>query len=106
MLRYNGEVARTRNLPTLDFDAQWRPNIEHNEIFLLGERLYKALTGQKPYQGTHLYNPIETTPAKHPGKLNPALPKALGDIVLKMVAPSPKRYEVFTEILKPLSELI
>ncbi|WP_457596401.1 ferredoxin--nitrite reductase [Hydrogenimonas sp.] len=105
ILRYNADVARTHGLPTLGFDADWRPNIEHNEIFILGERLYKALTGVKPYQGTHLYNPIETTPAKEPRKLAPQVPEKLSKIVAKMVAPSSRRYEVFTEIIKEMEEI-
>jgi ferredoxin-nitrite reductase len=105
ILRWNVEVAERMGFTPLGFEENWHPNIEHDEIFVLGEKLYKSLTGHPPYQGTHLYEPIETTPARHPGKIDPTIPKTVGDIVLKMVAPSPKRYEVFTEILKEMETL-
>jgi hypothetical protein len=60
--------------------------------------------GERPYQGTHLYNPIEKTPATPLHKKNPAVPRELGEVVMKMIAPSPRRYEVFTEILSALEE--
>ena len=106
ILRWNVEAAAGKNLEPLAFDAKWEPNVEHNEIFVLGLELYKKLTGAKAYQGTHLFNPIETTLPKHPSKLNPALPKPLGDIVYKMVMPSPKRYEVFSEITKEMESAL
>ena len=104
ILRWNVEVAQLRGFEQLPFDASWTPNIEHNEIFDLGRQLYKTLTGENPYQGIHLYNPIETSPAKHISKVNPTVDKALGDIIMKMIAPSPKRYEVFTEVIKALQD--
>ena len=104
ILRWNNEIARTKNLATLTFQANWQPNIETNEIFDLGVALYKALCGESPYQGIHLHNPIETTPAKHISRQNSAVDKALGDIIMKMIAPSPKRYEVFTEVIKALQD--
>ncbi|WP_353662045.1 ferredoxin--nitrite reductase [Hydrogenimonas sp. SS33] len=104
ILRWNVEVAQPNGYEPLDFDAAWTPNIEHNEIFEIGTRIYKTLTGADPYQGTHLYNPIETTPAKHPSKHNPSVDKGLGDIVMKMIAPSDKRYEVFTEVIHAIGE--
>ncbi|WP_201352181.1 nitrite/sulfite reductase [Hydrogenimonas urashimensis] len=104
ILRWNVEVATPKGFEPLTFHPKWTPNIEHNEIFELGTRLYKTLTGQNPYQGTHLYNPIETTPAKHPSKLNPSIDKGLGDIIMKMIALSSKRYEVFTEVIHAIEE--
>ena len=106
ILRWNVEAAAAKNLESLTFDAKWEPNVEHNEIFLLGLELYKKLTGTKAYQGTHLFNPIETTLPKHPSRLDPSIPKPLGDIVYKMVMPSAKRYEVFSEILKEMENAL
>ncbi len=103
ILRFNADIAAPKGYPKLAFDPEWQPNIETNEIFLLGLKLYKNLTGEKPYQGTHLYNPIETTPPKHLCKLASHVDTKLGDIVMKMIAPSSKRYEVFTEIVKEMS---
>ena len=98
-VRYNAFIARPRDLPKLSLTADWPSVSEHNEIFLLGQQLYKALTGQNPYQGTHLFNPLDTEPAKAPRLINPAVPEKLSQTVLKMVAPSPRRYEVFSEIV-------
>ena len=103
ILRWNVEVASPMGWEPLRFDPQWRPNIEHNEIFLLGLELYRKTTGEKAYQGTHLFNPIEKTPARHPSRVDPSIPKEIGDIILKMVGPSAKRYEVFTEIISEIS---
>ncbi len=106
ILRWNVEAAAAKNLEPLAFEAKWESNVEHNEIFVLGLELYKKLTGARAYQGTHLFNPIETTLPKHPSKLDPALSKPLGDIVYKMVMPSPKRYEVFSEITKEMESAL
>ena len=103
ILRWNVDVCEPNSFEKLNFDPKWQPNTEHNEIFLLGLDIYKRLTGEKAYQGTHLFNPIETTAPKHPSKINSAIDQKLGDIIMKMIAPSTKRYEVFTEILKELS---
>jgi ferredoxin-nitrite reductase len=102
LLRWNVRVAAPAGYTPLELRADWQPNIEHNEIFLLGERIYKTLSGERPYQGTHLYNPIERTPATPLHKKNPAIPRELGEVVMRMIAPAPRRYEVFTEILSEL----
>ena len=95
-------MAAPAGYAPLELRADWRPNIEHNEIFLLGERIYKTLGGERPYQGTHLYNSIEKTPVIPLHKKNPAIPRELGEVVMRMIAPSPRRYEVFTEIFSEL----
>ncbi len=105
ILRWNVEVAEPRGYKKLPFKAEWEKNIEHNEIFLLGLEIYRSITGQSAYQGIHLFNPIETTPARHISKIEPKVDKGIGDIVMKMIAPSPKRYEVFTEIIGALSSI-
>lgn len=105
ILRWNVEMAAPNSFEPISFNASWSPNIETNEIFMIGLEIYKKVTGQKAYQGVHNFDPIETTPAIHVCKLNEKMPKEAGDIVMKMVAPSKKRYEVFTEILKELSNL-
>ncbi len=105
ILRWNVEVCDAKGYAKLSFNPEWQSNPEHNEIFLLGLDIYRALTGQNAYQGIHLFNPIETTPAKHICKVNPEIEKEIGDIVMKMIAPSSKRYEVFTEITGALAAL-
>ncbi|BDY13669.1 ferredoxin--nitrite reductase [Hydrogenimonas cancrithermarum] len=102
ILRWNVEVCGPNGFEPLAFDPKWQPNIEHNEIFLLGLDIYKKITGTKAYQGTHLFNPIETSPAKHPSKINDTIDPRLGEIVMKMIAPSQKRFEVFTEIINEM----
>jgi len=102
ILRWNVQVAAPAGYDPLEIRADWQPGIEHNEIFILGERIYKKLCGERAYQGTHLYNPIEKTPATPLYKKNPEIPKELSDVVMKMIAPSVKRYEVFTEIFADL----
>ncbi len=105
ILRWNVEIASQYGLKPLSFDESWQPNIEHNEIFLLGLDIYKKMTNQRAYQGVHNFNPIEKSPPTHICKLNSSLPKEVGEIVMKMIAPSEKRYEVFTEIVKELQSL-
>ena len=105
ILRWNVEVCDAKGYAKLSFNPEWQSNPEHNEIFLLGLDIYRALAGQNAYQGIHLFNPIETTPAKHICKVNPEIEKEIGDIVMKMIAPSSKRYEVFTEITGALAAL-
>ncbi len=105
ILRWNVEICEPNGYNKLLFDPKWEPNTEYNEIFVLGLDIYKSLTGQNAYQGIHRFNPIETAPAKHICKLNPGLDKDAGEIVMKMISPSNKRYEVFTEITKALAQL-
>ncbi|WP_456401567.1 ferredoxin--nitrite reductase [Hydrogenimonas sp.] len=105
IVRLNADILAPGGFERLSFDPAWQPNIEHNEIFLLGLSLYRSLTGEKAYQGTHLFNPIEKTPPKEVCRLNPKVAPELGKIVMKMIAPSPRRYEVFTEILHELTAL-
>jgi len=102
ILRWNVDVCEPNSFEKLSFDQKWQPNVEHNEIFLLGLTIYKQLTKKNAYQGTHLFNPIEITPPKHPSEINSTIDRKLGDIIMKMIAPSSKRYEVFTEIIKEL----
>ncbi|BBG65274.1 ferredoxin-nitrite reductase [Hydrogenimonas sp.] len=104
-LRWNVEICRPNGYKKLSFDPRWQRVPEYNEIFLLGLEIYRSLTGQNAYQGIHQFNPVETTPARHICKLNPDLEKETGDIVMKMIAPSRNRYEVFTEITKALASI-
>ncbi len=105
ILRWNVEICEPNGYDKLLFDSKWEPNPEYNEIFLLGLHIYKVLTGQNAYQGVHLFNPIESTPARHICKVNPDVDKDIGDIVMKMIASSGKRYEVFTEITKEMAKI-
>ncbi len=88
-----------QSLGELEFKSSWKPKSESDEIFEIGLELYKLLSGKKPYQGVKNYNPIEVTPAENLQKLNRNLSKEIRDIVMKMIAPSSSRYEVWSEIL-------
>ncbi len=105
ILRLNVDLLLPGGYEPLSFDPRWQPNTEHNEIFLLGLDLYRSLTGEKAYQGIHLFNPIEKGAPKEICRLNRRVPPELGRIVMKMIAPSQKRYEVFTEILHELTSI-
>ncbi len=106
ILRWNIDLAVGNGYEKLYFEDTKKPNLETNEIFEFGLKIYKNLTGTNAYQGVHMYNPIERTPAKHPVKLNPSIDKRVGDVVMKMIAPSGQRYEVFTEVLKDIANIV
>ena len=105
ILRWNVRVAAPGGYDPLRIRADWQPNIEHNEIFILGERIYKKLCGVRPYQGTHLYAPIEKTPPVPLHRRAPEISRELSAIVMRMIAPSSKRYQVFTELIKDLEKI-
>ncbi|WP_456431237.1 ferredoxin--nitrite reductase [Nitratifractor sp.] len=102
ILRWNVDIAGKLGAGELRFAKEWPATEERNEIFLLGLEIYKALSGENAYQGTYAYNPIEKTPPVPLAKRVPAVGKELSDVVMKMIAPSEKRYEVFTEVLSDL----
>jgi ferredoxin-nitrite reductase len=105
ILRWNVEIAQPHGWEELAFAASWKPKEETDAIFTLGLEIYKKLSGENAYQGTHAYDPIEKTPAVPLHKRNPAVPKELSEIVMKMIAPRGKRYEVFTEILVEMKKI-
>ncbi len=77
------------------------------EIFDFGLEIYKNLTADKAYLEVYNFQPIGRQKPLHPSKINPTLPKELGDIVYKMVHPNmSERYQVFSEIFKDLYALI
>ncbi len=67
------------------------------EIFDFGNEIYRHLTADSAYLEIHNFQPVGSKKPEHPYKINPSLPKEIGDIVYKMVAPN-KRYQVFSEI--------
>ncbi len=105
ILRWNVEWARMHGWETLSLKEEWKPLPEHDAIFVLGEQIYRSLAGEAPYQGTHLFDPIEATPPVPLHKRNASVSRELSEIIMKMIAPSGKRYEVFTEPLVELGKL-
>jgi len=106
ILRWNVEIARAKGYEGVEFVEAWKPKEETDAIFTLGLEIYKKLSGENAYQGTHAYDPIEKTPAVPLHKRNPGVPKELSEIVMKMIASRGKRYEVFTEILVEMKKVI
>ncbi|WP_292656871.1 ferredoxin--nitrite reductase [Nitratifractor sp.] len=102
LLHWNVRIALPKGWEALAIRENREACEERNEIFLMGLEIYKALAGKNAYQGTHHYDPIEKTPAEALHRLNPLVNKELSDVVMKMIAPSEKRYEVFTEVLADL----
>ncbi len=105
ILRWNVEVAKSLGVEGVTFSRSWTQTQEINEIFILGLEIYKKLSGENAYQGTYNYNPIQKTPATPIKKLNKNIGDDLNNIIMKMIAPSSGRYEVFTEILVELKKL-
>lgn len=105
ILRWNVEFADRLGIDGLSFDSRHPRGPETNEIFTLGLEIYRSLTSKNAYQGIHLYNPVEKSPARHPSSIDSSIAVELGDIVMKMIAPSQGRYEVFTEVLADLRSL-
>jgi len=105
ILRWSVEVAKPLEAQALNFRDDWEIKEEINEIFTLGLEIYKSLSGVNAYQGVYNYNPIEATPPTPLYKLNSKVSKEVSSIVMKMIAPSTKRYQLFTEILVEVKKL-
>ncbi len=77
------------------------------EIFEFGNSIYRDLTSDKAYLELHNFQPVGSKKPEHPSTLNPKIPKEIGDIIYKMVHhDTKKRYQVFSEIIKEIKELL
>ena len=65
-----------------------------SDIYALGATIYYALTGRTPFQGSTdvaiARQHIEQTPP-HPSDIQPALPRAVGDVLMRALAKSPSQ---------------
>ena len=102
LLHWNVRFAEPKAWKPLEIRERWEACEERNEIFLTGLELYKNLAGKAAYQGIHHFEPIEKSPAEPLRRLNPSVDKELSAVIMKMIAPGEKRYEVFTEVLADL----
>ncbi len=102
ILHWNVLYVNEKAWRELEIAQDWKPKEQSDEIFMIGLEIYKNLTNQNAYQGVYNYNPIESTPPTPLYKLNSSVEKELSDIVMKMIAPKDKRYEVWTEVLVEL----
>ncbi|NUM36054.1 MAG: SpoIIE family protein phosphatase [Candidatus Brocadiae bacterium] len=70
------------------------------DIYSMGVIFYECLCGRSPYDPNDLKDPVKYAkalrqkPGQTPSKVNPLVPKALDDIVMKCLDPNPeKRYQ-------------
>ncbi len=85
------------------------PIDSRTDLFSLGVILYWLATGEQPFSGesmTTVSYKIVHTEAIPPAKLNPAIPAALEDVILKCLAKSPDdRYQTGEEVAQALAQL-
>jgi parallel beta-helix repeat protein len=80
-----------------------------SDLFSLGCVLYQLCTGQRPFDGTHPLAVLRAV-ARHqpppPRELNPDVPAALSDLVLKLLAKDPaQRCQSAGEVIDALTAL-
>ncbi|MBZ5604310.1 MAG: protein kinase [Acidobacteriia bacterium] len=88
--------------------AKGMPADERSDIFSVGIMMYQMLTGVVPFKGdTALASLLLRTqgPPKPPMEIQPSIPKALNDIVLKALATDPaNRYQKAADFSKDLHD--
>lgn len=90
-LLYFADAPQPGDLP--EPSAYLAPELAHSagdarsDLFSLGAILYEAVTGTTPYKDNTLAN---SAPPRPPFKLNPNMPAALSDVLLRLLARAPE----------------
>jgi serine/threonine protein kinase len=112
LLNESGVTETGRGIGTLPYmspeQLQGRNVDSRSDLYSLGIILYEMLTGRHPHEEEHyaalMYSIINTEPPP-PSLLNPAVPKEIDEIVLKLIEKSPeKRFKSATELIDQLEQ--
>src|SRR5262249_3674743 len=80
------------------------------DVYSLGATLYVMLTGQPVFKGTNALEVLTkhaTEPVVRPDVIVKGLPRALGDIVVKMMAKNPDdRYSSMDGVIRALEDFL
>ena len=79
------------------------------DIFALGIVLYEMTAGQRPFLAASAVGVLAAIVSEEPvplGRLNPAVPRALDDLVQRMLSKAPERRPSASEAAEALAELL
>jgi hypothetical protein len=109
LARGAGEAGLTRPGAVMGTPAYMAPEQarggtvdQRSDLFSLGCVLYRACTGQVPFQGADTLSTLralELDTPRPPHELNPEVPAALGDFILQMLAKDPARRPVSAAVV-------
>jgi len=81
-----------------------------SDLYSVGIMLYELLAGRRPFEADTTFSILNqqlNTPPQPPIELNPSLPTALNDIILKALAKDPNQRfqdaDAFRDVLRPFS---
>ena len=86
------------------------PNRPTADLHAVGYMLYEGLTGRPPFSAKHrwaMQNEILNTIPQRPSLVNPELPNALDEVVMKLLEKDPgRRYQTGLELANALAEAL